>query len=244
MSNNLERLRAESVMRKYGWLAGRPRAFQDLVLARCELLTVKATRAVYKSGDAAGGLFGLIEGALGVHLATAGSVSTLAFMGAPGFWVGDAAAIRGHPRLVTIRAASDCQVFRLRRAELMLLGAQEPMTWMHVAVMTAQNIERLVNLIHVLKRSDPEARVAALLVMLVDELRQQKPVISATQTDLAAMAAMGRGSVNAALRTLEARKLIRRQYRSVEVLNSAALRQFARRVIRTPRDAATRWEVA
>jgi CRP/FNR family transcriptional regulator, cyclic AMP receptor protein len=228
--NSLERQRCASVVRHHGWLAETPRAFQDLLLPRCDLLRLKPKQNVYEVGDDAGGLFGLVEGRLEVHLAVRGLQPTLAFIGAPGFWVGDAAAVRGHPRLVSVIAGTRCRVLRLRRAELFLLGANYPQTWAHVTLMMARNVERCVNIIDALKRHDPIERVAAMLLNLLEE----GPLIELSQSDLAAMTSLGRGSVNAGLKALQARGLIRRRYRSIEVLNGAGLRQFAGR---TPRSA-------
>ena len=229
---NLERQRAELVLRHQGWLAERPRAFQDLVLARCELMKLKPTQIVYELGDEAGGLYGLVEGHVGVHLAVRGLDPSLGFVGRPGFWAGDAAAVRGAPRLVTIVANTRCRIFRLRRAELLLIAQRDPLVWAHVALLMGHTVERCVNIIDALKRHDPVARVAAMLLSLIADVPQLAPVIRVSQAELGSMTSLGRGSVNAALRELQERRLIRRRYRSIEVMNARALGQFAGRAER------------
>src|SRR5580698_3958526 len=174
---NLERQRAEQVLRRQGWLADRPRAFQDLVLAKCELMKLKPNQIIYEAGDDTGGLYGLVEGYVGIHLAVRGLEPSLGFVGRPGIWMGDAAAVRGAPRLVTMVANTRCRVFRLRRAELLLLAQRDPLVWSYLALLMGNTVERCINIIDALRRQDPLSRVAAMLLSLIAEAPQQPPVI-------------------------------------------------------------------
>jgi CRP/FNR family transcriptional regulator, cyclic AMP receptor protein len=230
-----DRKQAEHVVRSHGWLSEIDRAFQDQVLAKCDLLRIGAKQNVYEVGDEPGGLFGLVTGRVELHLGMHGLEPTLAYIGGPGFWAGDAAAVRGHRRIVSVVATSRCQMFRLTRADLHRMGSSSPVLWAHLAKLLARNLARALSVIDALKRNDPDARVAAMLVNLLEELPQGHVVIDASQTDIAAMAHLGRGSVNAALKNLQTRGIIRRRYASIEVTKANGLRHFAERMVEGPR---------
>ena len=79
----------------------------------------------------------------------------LAYVGGHGFWTGDAAAVRRHPRLISVVAGSHCQVLRPTRPDLKRLATCEPVSWAHVASLLASNVALRVNLIDALKRNEP-----------------------------------------------------------------------------------------
>jgi CRP/FNR family cyclic AMP-dependent transcriptional regulator len=75
-------------------------------------LRLKKGELLYDVGDDATGLFGVAEGHVEVHVPRAGVEATLSFVGGPGFWLGDIAALTGHPRRVGIVARTDCRLLR------------------------------------------------------------------------------------------------------------------------------------
>jgi CRP-like cAMP-binding protein len=227
--NILTRKQAEAVVRSHGWLSRTSRDFQDLVLAKCDLLRLKPTQNAYEVGDQAGGLFGVARGRVEMHLPAHGLEPTLSYIGGPGYWVGDAAAVSGRPRVLSVIAASHCQLLRLPRAELQRLGAGNPAVWANIAMLLAASTVICISLIDALKRNDPVARVAATLVVLLDDLPNGAAVLDISQSDLASIAHLGRVSVNAALKELQSRGWIRRRYGSIELTKPTALRHFAAR---------------
>jgi DNA-binding MarR family transcriptional regulator len=87
----------------------------------------------------------------------------------------------------------------------------------------------------------PMIRVAAILNTLLEEQPlEQRSALVISQADLAAVSHLGRGSVNAALKELQARGLIRRRYGAIELLRTSALAQLAGRVFSGVRASARR----
>ena len=78
-----------------------------------------------------------------------------------------------------------------------------------------------------LKREDPTMRVASMLVNLLNDLPDRETCVRASQSDLAALTGLSRGSVNAALARLEGRKMLARSYGAVDITNALRLRKFA-----------------
>jgi CRP/FNR family transcriptional regulator, cyclic AMP receptor protein len=100
-------------MRKFGWLARRPRVFQDQVLGLAELRYFPAGATIYNIGDAAPDIWGLVDGELSVFLTPEAAAPFLVHIAKPGWWVGDTALISKTPRraeLVALRKVG-CSAF-------------------------------------------------------------------------------------------------------------------------------------
>lgn len=222
----MERRQAEAFMRGKTWLSETPADFQERMLAKCDLLQFKAAGSVYEVGDDPGGMFGVVEGHIELHLPTHGSETTLAYIGGPGFWAGDIAAVTGRSRLISIVAGAGSQLLRLPRAELLRMAASDPNVWRNIVLLLARNLAKSMRVIAALKRSEPESRIAAMLLILTEDQQGRPAIVSASQTHLAALTQLSRSAVNAALKGLEDQGLIRRRYGSIEVPAPAALDDF------------------
>jgi CRP/FNR family transcriptional regulator, cyclic AMP receptor protein len=222
----MEKRQADAFLRRVTWLAGTPARFQDQVLSKGNLLRLKRAELLYDVGDNASGLFGVVEGHIEVHTPRAGVDATLSFIGGPGFWLGDIAAMTGRPRLLAMVARTDCQLMRLPRAEIVRLTESDPQVWHYFALLLMRNYGTVMSVVHALKQSDPARRVAAMLAVLIDGGGEGPIEAIASQTDIGALANLGRSKVNASLRALEELRLIRRGYGSIEVIDPKGLRAF------------------
>ncbi len=221
----MERQQAEAFLRSVTWLAEAPVDFQDQVLAKCDMQRFGRSDLIYDAGDEASGLFGLIEGHLEVHLPPHGVDATLSYIGGPGTWFGDFAAVTGQQRRIAIVAGSDCQLLRLPRIEIARMTASDPNIWRHFLLLLARNYATTMSIIWALKQSDPVRRVACMLLVL-SEGASGGTGIAASQWDLAELTHLGRSKVNASLKALETGGHILRRYGSIEVTNAIGLRNF------------------
>ena len=218
----MNKLAGMDVCRNQGWLARMPPAFREQVLTSCDFLRLKAGQAVYEVGDEAGGIFGVASGRLGLHVPALGEEPTLSFVGGPGFWAGDLAAVAGIARRISLVACCDTEVLRLSRASMIRLATTDPAAWLHFAELMAANFETSLATIGMLRRADPIARMASLLLNLAGR-QQRAHKLTMSQTDLAAMAAVSRTTTNNALAELEKRSLLRRGYGSIIILDHEGL---------------------
>jgi CRP-like cAMP-binding protein len=221
----MDKRTAAQFARSRGWLSATPETFQDAVIARADLIRLDAKQSLYAMGDDSGGLFGLVKGRLNVHLTTLGNDATLAFIGQPGIWIGDIAAVTGQKRILTVVACTECHILRLPRAELIRIVEQTPASWFHIAEMLAQNFARAIEMLEYLRCPDHTRRVAALLLSLNGN-RSPEP-IRVSQIEMAEMTHIGRTNVQSALVDLVKRGFVRRAYASVEIVDVAGLRNFA-----------------
>jgi len=221
----MERRQADAFLRSVTWLADAPADFQDQVLAKCDMLRFGRSDLIYDAGDEASGLFGVVEGHLEVHLPAPGVDATLSYIGGPGSWFGDIAAVTGQRRKIGIIAGSDCQLLRLPRSEIARMTASDPIVWRHFLFLLARNYAKTMSVVSALKQSDPVRRVACMLLVLSEESLGATG-IAASQSDIAELTHLGRSKVNASLKALEGLGHIRRRYGLVEVTNATGLRDF------------------
>lgn len=218
----------DEVLKRKGWLSSTPEGFQRKVLVRGDILRLQPRESLFYAGDDAGGIFGLIEGRLELHLAARGESPTLAHLVGAGFWLGDFAAIRGAPRRFSIVARGQCTLLRLSRAEMQRICQDDPQSWRHLAELAAASLGLTLDFAEMLRRVDSVARVAAALAILAEEDEHGQQIVDASQTDLAAMTRLSRGAVNAALHAIEQRGWVARSYGAVRVSDPAALGEFVR----------------
>ncbi|HEX8815027.1 MAG TPA: Crp/Fnr family transcriptional regulator [Terriglobales bacterium] len=228
----LRRQEAEAAVRRFGWLSETDRHFQDRLLARCDLLAFKPTQYIYQAGDEGGGLVGVVAGQIEIHLPVQRLDSTLIYLAGPGFWTGEAAAVRGHARLISLIARTHCQLLRLPRYELQRMTAADPSFWRFIAILIAGNERRTLRVIDALRCNDPVRRIATMLTTLLGDSGTDGRTLEVSQAELAAMCNLARGSISAGLRKLEQRGLIRRRYGAIEVGDCELLRHFAERLPR------------
>ena len=199
-----------------------PMAFREQVLQSCDHIKLRAGQAVYEVGDEAGGIFGVASGRLGLHVPGLGHEPTLSFIGGPGFWAGDLAAVAGVARRTSLIACCETEVLRLSRASMIRVARGDQDAWLHFAELMAANFTLSLATIGMLRRSSPVARIAALLLNLAGR-QQRTPRLSLSQADLAAMAAVSRTTLHSALAELEKRGFVRRGYSSITILDHDGL---------------------
>jgi CRP-like cAMP-binding protein len=216
---------AGRIVTRSGWLAQTPPAIQALILARCDLLWFGESELISKADDEAGGIFGVVAGGFELHLPRRQAKTTLAHIGGPGFWIGEIATVRGSGRGVAIVARPGTWMLRLARSDLIRATREQPATWPYFLELAARNLLLANNVIDALKRDDPHERLAATLVNLAGDLSVPLTV-NVSQTELAALARVGRSVANSALAAFEERGWLRRRYASLDIVDLAALRRF------------------
>jgi CRP/FNR family transcriptional regulator, cyclic AMP receptor protein len=104
---------ARDVVSKFGWLSRTPPRFRKTVLDMSQLRTFAADETIHAAGDPAGGIYGLVSGGLRVVFAPSERIPFFAHFFVPGSWTGEAAAITGEPRLVSLVTTRETYAFYL-----------------------------------------------------------------------------------------------------------------------------------
>lgn len=211
------------MLRGQGWLGSAPPEFRDAVLARSDLMTYRNGEAVYNAGDPPGAIYGILDGALELHLHRIDASNSLAFISGPGAWHGDLASTLGRTRMLTLTARGPCQLLRLRRDELVRICAEQPCGWREIARLLATNMATTFEVIGLLRIQDISERVARALLLLAQPEGGAPRVVRASQADIATIIQVSRSTVSARLAEFEARGYLTRGYGTIVLSEPAAL---------------------
>ena len=211
-----------------GWLADTPARFRDALLERCVLRRYERGETVYRAGDPAGGLYGLVAGGIGVELSPDDREPYIGTFARPGFWIGEASVLTRAPRLIGIRVFRESRLAYLPLAEWDALTRAVPDAWRWLAHLIARNERLALAVADALMIRDSGRRLAAILMLLST---QSAPApagafveIEISQDDLARMANLSRSSTGRLLKAFEAAGIIGNAYREIRVIDHDGLR--------------------
>lgn len=209
---------AAKVMNEFGWLSRQPLAFREDVLRRCHLSRYNAGDVIFRVGDPAGGLYGLVDGVAQVSVANdrLGSIVTR------GAWFGEGAAFRRSPRLATITAAEPVILFVLPFAEFerLITNAEYCRCF---ALLSIDHLEESLAVAADLLLRASVPRVCGRLLALQSVGRIGDDDIKLTQADLAAMCGMTRATLSRALTQLSEEGAIELKYGRIQLLDRKIL---------------------
>lgn len=217
------RAEVDRIMGERGWLCLVPKTFREEVLRRAQLQHFLAGKPVFHLGDPAGGIYGLVSGAVSVSIAPAGAAPRLVLLGVPGHWTGEACFLTRQPRRGEFRAVSDTTLLHLPLQALDQMAALDPQVIRYVAFILMMSVEFLLRVVHDLQKPAPDRRIASILQRATSTGGQ----IPLTQTQLGIMANTSRKQVNVALRRFSEAGWLENTYRSVKIIDMAALHHFA-----------------
>ncbi len=219
------------VLTTSGWLADTPACFRDALLERCAPRRYDRGEMIYRAGDPAGGLYGLVSGSLGIVLAPEHSEPYVGTFARPGFWIGEASVLTRSRRLVGVQALRESRIAHLPLSQWDALTQAEPEAWRWFAHLISRNEQLALAVAAALMTRDSTGRLAAILLILSTHGALPAPdgfvEIEASQDDLARMANLSRSSTGRILGVLEAAGVIDNAYRRIRVIDLAGLRARA-----------------
>jgi CRP/FNR family transcriptional regulator, cyclic AMP receptor protein len=220
---------AHRTVSRLGWLSSEPERFRQLVLERTVFQKVGAEQVIYAAGDSPGGVFGLVSGGLRILVAPDETAAFSIHLFVPGSWTGEAAAITGRLRLVTVATTRDTQLLHLPLAAVNAILREDSEAFRSFARLTHWHLATALGVIDDLMLRDPHKRVVAALLRL-SGCRSEIPEglgpvdLDLSQDDLALMSNVGRTLANEVLRELQAVGQIEVGYRRIRVVAPDGLR--------------------
>ncbi len=205
-----------------GWLAGQPKGFQDWAAEAGRWRRYGAGQFVYHAGDIADGLYGLASGSLEITFPLAAEEPVSIYRAEIGFWIGDAAELAEIPRMVSLVAATESQLFHLPSRAIQQLLSIHPEHWRAFYRLSALNSRTAIMLLSEALSLTVRARVSRRLLQLA-ERSQEAPI---TQDDMAKLVGVTRGTLRRCLDDLAARGGIEMHYRKLRVLDPNVLIAF------------------
>lgn len=175
-------------------------------------------------GGQPGGIYGLVSGTLKVGTAAADTATRFLQFGMPGAWAGEGCFLTGEPRRAEMRTVTPCILLHLPLGAMQQMAARDPDAIRRFAAITIGHFDVMARIIDDLLIRDADRRIAAVLERTA---ALSAPTLPLSQADLGAMANASRKQVNAALARFSALGWTASSYRSIEVLDAAALRAFS-----------------
>lgn len=221
--------RARKLAVRKGWLAAQPRDFRDELLRRTAMKSYEKGEFIYHLGDPPGMMFGIVEGAalMGFPHPTIGLHQ--AHLGMPGDWFGEAAALHGVSRRMSVEAVAPTILLCLPLTAVQEMLEMQPKWMRNFSALLLWNLESVLRSSMDLLIAEPRARVYARLLTLCGvrdgrELPEGPITLPLNQEQLANMCGLSRKSVNLALRGLENEGACENRYGEIVVVNLAAVR--------------------
>lgn len=209
-----------TLLRKQGWLSRQPEGFAEEVLSRGEVIRAGGGSLIHRAGDGTGGIFGMIDGLLGVSAAPSGQAPAIVHYVGRGSWMGILSFFSTPGRHLELRAVSDATLLHLPLDAMNEMAAARPEAARAFGEIAAETIQILLRVVEDLLQPDTGRRVAATLLRVAGSGRERLPI---TQTDLATMANASRRQVNTILQSFAAQGWIAQGYGSVTVLDAGGL---------------------
>lgn len=219
----MKKKNAEEIVRSHGWLSRQPEPFRVDLLKPCTLRHFEAGETLYGVGDDATGVYGLVEGAIELTLAN-GHVGTIR---TAGYWIGETAAFRGAPRLVSLEAIVPSYALYLPLVEFERLITNAEYC-RYFALLIIEHVEEAVSIIADLMASDPLARVAGRLVTLGRAQSSGAKTLPLTQAELASMCGLARPTVNKVIKVLTKSGVLESHYGRLTIVDVPSLEKLAR----------------
>ena len=222
---------AHRTVSRLGWLSSEPKRFRHLVLKRSVFQKVGAEQVIYAAGDPPGGVFGLVSGGLRILVAPPEAASFSIHLFVPGSWTGEAAAVTGKRRLVTVTTTRETDLLHLPLAAVNAILREDAEAFRSFARLTHWHLATALGAVGDLMLRDPHKRVVAALLRLCG-CRSETPDglgpvdIDLAQEGLAHMSNVGRTLANKILQELETTGQIEIGYRRVKVISPDELRQM------------------
>ncbi|QFT76139.1 Crp/Fnr family transcriptional regulator [Erythrobacter sp. THAF29] len=181
---------------------------------------------IAQRGDEAEGFWLLEEGSVSIGQFLAdGEFRAVAVIGPGDSW-GELAMFANRPRVVDAVARTRSEVRHIRSQVFEALLLEHPEASRLLLGTLSQQLQELLDVVAGIRRGSAGARVAGILAMMAEG--NDLPVrIAISQQELADLLGLTRATVNIALKELEQLSLVRRAYRSIEVLDRERLANIA-----------------
>jgi CRP-like cAMP-binding protein len=219
----MQRKERLGVLAERGWLSLQPPDFRERMIGIGRWRSVPKGRPLYVRGEDPDAIFGLGEGRLDVSLPIDEDEDVLVHRAPPGFWVGDGALLSDIPRLLTVAAATDCEVFRIPHAPLRRVLAEHPGDWQRLHHLATLNALLATQALAEALALPARPRFARVLLRLATP----DGTVAATQEELGRMAGMSRAAFRRAFRTLIEAGVIETGRGTVRIHDRPALEEEA-----------------
>ena len=211
-----------------GWFARRAPAVQQILMAGAQRRLFDKGAPVYRVGDPADGLHGLISGSFEITVPGDDGVETLVLRADPGFWVGDLALFSEQPRLVSITATTPTETLFLPQPFLRRMIEEHPALLRDFYDLTHQNTALALRLLSNLSVRQAERRLGLRLLHYSELAANDGGWLQLSQDHLASLVAVSLPTLQRILRRFAEEGLVELSYRKLRVRDPERLAALCR----------------
>ncbi|THD36193.1 MAG: Crp/Fnr family transcriptional regulator [Sphingomonas sp.] len=205
------------------WFAGLDPKLAEALVAAGRVRALDEGQWIYSEGDEEPGLCLVIDGVLRLEASAGSERGVLIGLVGAGQAIGQSRRFGGGRRIVTARAQRASHVLLVPDIALPGIADRAPGAWAAVIALLYDQLDAAVHAAALNLCLTPRQRVAARLAQLADA----EGVVAATQADVAEMCGLSRKSASGHILALAANDWVVPLYRSLLVVDPAALRAFA-----------------
>jgi CRP-like cAMP-binding protein len=226
----IDRADAERRVLQAGWLADQPEDVRRPVRKVARLAHYPAGEFIFHAGDAEGGLYGVVNGGVGVHLPSDAGTTVLVHVLRCGLWFGYGPLVRGRKRSLSFSVIEPSLLFHLPLSIAQEIAHRPHSHQRAILSVSEYGMDTATKVIETLLIRNTDRRVAATLLRVapLPEDGNSSVYVFLTQSQLGEMANVERQVVNRVLKRLEVKGWIRVSYGRIEIVDAAALRTYAR----------------
>lgn len=215
-------------MSRNPWFGALPLAERRAMLAVAERVSLRSGEMLFRKGDAAGGFYGVLSGALKVSTLGEDGREGILSVVEVGNWIGETALLDGLTRPHDVTASQAC--------ELLAIGSQDFARLMHrnafacgMATLVSVRVRALYGLVEDAMLRSTSTRIARRLLALArgdaTMAPQARVRLAVSQEALAMMLGMTRQTLSKELKVLVRAGVLSLGYGRIEILSLPALEQ-------------------
>ncbi|CAN5788555.1 Crp/Fnr family transcriptional regulator [soil metagenome] len=220
-----------ALLRTGRWFGGVDPQFAVRLLAEGVARSFARGQWLFSRGDPSDGLYAMTSGAVRVRASTPSGKETLLALLEPPMWFGEIGVFDRQPRTHDAIAEDEVTVLHVPQAALEAALAASPHYWRDLGQLAVSKLRQAFVAMEAMAVQPLAVRLAGTLVVLAErygELHDRSSkTIELGQEQLAAMLSSSRQTVNALLRDLESRGLVRVSYGTIEILDKDGLKAIA-----------------
>ena len=220
----------EALFARRGWLSEHPAAFRAQLLRVALPVDAQPGTAIFREGDQANGLYGIVSGGIGVEGGHPRQTPLMGHIFRAGEWFGIKAPLGGGPRELTYRALEPSRLLFLPNSRLVPLMQHDPEVAIRIGKLAELGNRLGTWIARDLLTPDAGRRLAAVLyrALGMGEVEPEDPRgFALSHGQLGEMANLSRHHVGRKLADFEARGWISCGYNRIRLLDPEALATFA-----------------
>jgi CRP/FNR family transcriptional regulator, cyclic AMP receptor protein len=215
-----------------GWFGGATPEFQQAVLSRCGWREVLAGQPIYHASDPQADPCGIVDGTVEIYSRFGAGDNPMLHLVHEGAWIGYGSAIRGIPPRVSAVARTNVLLAYMPGRGMQAMLRERPEWWRFIAIGVLEYGDTAISAYADSLLPDKDRRCACTLLRIAGlsfprRSRQDRRSIPIAQDELATLVNVSRTTLLQILRRFEGRGLIEQAYRTLRVVDPAALAEIA-----------------